>query len=172
MENKDREFYTFRGYQMLKQNKKLLTPSMEDYLEMIYRNFQNEGYVRIQQLAEQLNVQAPSATRNVQKLAKAGLVDYEKYGIIKLTQKGVEIGRFLLERHMLIESFLKKLGVTDTLLRDTEMIEHQISMDTLEKIRLFNQFLEDNRDVIKRFEEYTNNRTKYTDITYNTTNNQ
>lgn len=139
---------------MLKQNKKLLTPSMEDYLEMIYRNFQKEGYVRIQQLAEQLNVQAPSATRNVQKLAKAGLVDYERYGIIKLTQRGKEIGRFLLERHMLIESFLKKLGVTDTLLRDTEMIEHQISMDTLEKIRLFNQFLEDNPDVLERFEEY------------------
>jgi len=158
MENKDREFYTFRGYQMLKQNKKLLTPSMEDYLEMIYRNFQNEGYVRIQQLAEQLNVQAPSATRNVQKLAKAGLVDYEKYGIIKLTQKGVEIGRFLLERHMLIESFLKKLGVTDTLLRDTEMIEHQISMDTLEKIRLFNQFLEDNPDVLNRFKKYKDGR--------------
>lgn len=154
MANKDREFYTFRGYQMLKQNKKLLTPSMEDYLEMIYRNFQKEGYVRIQQLAEQLNVQAPSATRNVQKLAKAGLVDYERYGIIKLTQRGKEIGRFLLERHMLIESFLKKLGVTDTLLRDTEMIEHQISMDTLEKIRLFNQFLEDNPDVLERFEEY------------------
>ncbi len=154
MKNKDRKFYTFRGYQMLKQNKKLLTPSMEDYLEMIYRNFQKEGYVRIQQLAEQLNVQAPSATRNVQKLAKAGLVDYERYGIIKLTQRGKEIGRFLLERHMLIESFLKKLGVTDTLLRDTEMIEHQISMDTLEKIRLFNQFLEDNPDVLERFEEY------------------
>ena len=109
-------------------------------------------------MAEQLNVQAPSATRNVQKLAKAGLVDYEKYGIIKLTQKGVEIGRFLLERHMLIESFLKKLGVTDTLLRDTEMIEHQISMDTLEKIRLFNQFLEDNPDVLNRFKKYKDGR--------------
>jgi len=160
MENKNREFYTFRGYQMLKQNKRLLTPSMEDYLEMIYRNFQNEGYVRIQQLAEQLNVQAPSATRNVQKLAKAGLVDYEKYGIIKLTQKGVEIGRFLLERHMLIENFLKKLGVTDTLLRDTEMIEHQISMDTLEKIRSFNQFLEDNPDILERFKKYKDGQAK------------
>ena len=160
MKNKDREFYTFRGYQMLKQNKRLLTPSMEDYLEMIYRNLQNEGYVRIQRLAEQLNVQAPSATRNVQKLAKAGLVDYEKYGIIKLTQKGMEIGRFLLERHMLIESFLKKLGVADTLLRDTEMIEHQISTDTLEKIRLLNQFLEDNPDVLDRFKKFKDGQAK------------
>jgi Mn-dependent DtxR family transcriptional regulator len=159
MENKNKEFYTFRGYQMIKQNKKLLTPSMEDYMEMIYRNCQKEGYIRIHQLAEQLNVQAPSATRNVQKLAKAGLVDYEKYGIIRLTHKGEEVGRFLLERHMLIESFLKKIGVTDTLLRDTEMIEHQISMDTLGKIELFNKFIEDNPDILERLKKYRDSHT-------------
>lgn len=159
MANKDREFYTFRGYQMLKQNKKLLTPSMEDYMEMIYRNCQKEGYVRIHQLAEQLNVQAPSVTRNVQKLARIELVDYEKYGLIKLTKKGEEIGHFLLKRHMIIESFLKKLGITNTILRDTELIEHQISIDTLEKIELFNRFLEDNPDILERFIEYKNNLT-------------
>lgn len=154
MDKQTREFHTFRGYEMLKQKKKLLTPSMEDYMEMIYRNCKKEGYIRMQQLARQLNVQAPSATRTVQKLAKLGLLEYQKYGIIQLTRKGEEVGDFLLQRHILIESFFKKIGVGETLLRDTEMIEHQVSNDTLKHIQLFNQFLEDNPDILDRYAEY------------------
>ena len=32
------QFHTVRGYQLLEQNKSVLTSAMEDYLEMIYRN--------------------------------------------------------------------------------------------------------------------------------------
>jgi len=35
MENS--EFHTVRGYQLIEQEKKLLTSAMEDYLEMIFR---------------------------------------------------------------------------------------------------------------------------------------
>ncbi|GAE87129.1 iron-dependent transcriptional repressor [Acetivibrio straminisolvens JCM 21531] len=37
------EFHTVRGYQLIEQEKKLLTSAMEDYLEMIFRNIGNEG---------------------------------------------------------------------------------------------------------------------------------
>ena len=60
------EFYTYRGYQ-IKQDEKL-TVSMEDYLEMIYRICLNEGYTRINQLADNLNVKASSASKIVQNL--------------------------------------------------------------------------------------------------------
>jgi len=56
MDNK--QFHTFRGYEIIKKDEDHLTPSMEDYLEMIYRNCQEEGYVRVNQLADQLNVKA------------------------------------------------------------------------------------------------------------------
>lgn len=143
---------------MLQQEKAHLTPSMEDYLEMIYRNCKEKGYVRIYQLSESLNVQAPSATRTVQRLAELGLVDYEKYGIIRLTEEGERIGEFLLERHMLIESFLSKMGIGETLLKDTEMIEHNISMEALESIEAFNDFLEKNPHILKDFEEFKKSR--------------
>lgn len=152
----DNDFYTFRGYQMLKQDKSQLTASMEDYLEMIYRNCMTDGYVRMNQLAEQLNVQVPSATKTVQRLSKLGLVDYKRYGIIQLTNKGDEIGEFLLKRHKIIEQFLKNLGVIepDILLKDTETIEHNISVSTLRNLELFNSFLYVNPDIIDRFERY------------------
>lgn len=75
------EFRTVRGYELLNQNKKELTSAMEDYLEMIYRNIEQEGYMRINTLSELLNVKPSSATRMVQKLKELGLINYEKYGI-------------------------------------------------------------------------------------------
>ncbi len=68
---------------------------MEDYLEMIYRICRKEGYARINQLAEKLNVRPSSATRTVQRLNSLGMVDYERYGIIQLTGEGKRIGKFL-----------------------------------------------------------------------------
>ena len=38
---------------------------MEDYLEMIYRLSKENGYTRINELSNALNVQPPSATRMV-----------------------------------------------------------------------------------------------------------
>lgn len=159
MEEK-RVFRTFRGYQILKQNKKLLTPSMEDYLEMIYKNCVQEGYVRINQLAEQLNVQASSVTKIVQKLGKLEFIKYEKYGIIQLTDKGRETGAFLLERHVIIEKFLSKIGIEETLLRDTEMIEHNISLDSLHAIESLYNFFNDNLEILEKFNDYRKERDK------------
>ena len=83
LEEDNSKFHTVRGYQLMEQNKKLLTPSMEDYLEMIYRNSLSEGFLRITTLSELLNVSAPSATNMVQKLSLAGLLDYKKHGIVR-----------------------------------------------------------------------------------------
>ncbi len=148
------KFHTVRGYQLLEQNKKLLTPAMEDYLEMIFRNSLVEGYMRINTLSELLNVAAPSATKMVQKLNALGLLEYKKYGIVFLTQNGREIGEFLLQRHNIIEMFLKNLGDSESLLVETELIEHNISVATLNKINVFNRFLEQNPDIIHKYEQF------------------
>lgn len=150
----NKEFYTFRGYQMMKQNKKLLTASMEDYLEMIYRTCLKEGYERTNHLARKLNVQASSASKIVQKLAELGLINYEKYGIIQLTEKGKTIGEFLLKRHKTIETFLNKIGVKEMAFKDTEMIEHHISPETYESIELLNKFLDQNPQIIEKFHDF------------------
>ncbi|HOB34295.1 MAG TPA: iron dependent repressor, metal binding and dimerization domain protein, partial [Bacillota bacterium] len=151
----EKEFRTARGYQRLVQEQKNLTPSMEDYLEMIYRDCLREGYTRVNILAERLNVQAPSASKMVQKLTEMGLLDYEKYGIIRLTDAGRELGEFLLHRHMAIEQFLANLGVRESLLAETEMIEHHFSLATLNKIIKLNQFFADHPEIHARFLQYS-----------------
>lgn len=149
------KFHTVRGYQLLMHNKKLLTSAMEDYLEMIYRNILVDGYMRINTLADLLNVAAPSATKAVQKLSKLGLIEYKKYGIIFLTESGRALGEFLLGRHTIIENFLCNLGVKENILLETELIEHNISSVTLQMIDKFNKFLESNPEVKQQYEKFS-----------------
>lgn len=154
--NKDKHFYTVRGYEILKKDKSPLTNSMEDYLEMIYRNSLILGYTRINELSKSLNIRPSSATKMVQKLSQIGFVQYEKYGIIKLTEKGEGMGEFLLKRHSIIESFLINIGVEKDILVNIELIEHSVTGETLEKIELLNTFLKQNKDIKEKFQKFCN----------------
>lgn len=138
----DSNFYTFRGYSL--NNEKALSPSMEDYIEMIYRLSCEKNNVRVNELSGALNVQPPSSTKMIKKLSKFGYVNYEKYGYVNLTEKGIEIGKYLLNRHETISNFLKLIGVNHNLLEQTEKIEHAINEETIEKIDKFILFINDN----------------------------
>ena len=146
------DFFTFSEY--IKKDQGLLTPSMEDYVEMIYRLSKDTGYTRINELSNALNVQPPSVTRMVQKLAEIHLISYERYGVITLTEKGRLKGNMLLMRHNIVESFLKSIGVTKGILEETEKIEHTISKETLECIINYLSFLKDNPHIEKKFKTY------------------
>ncbi|AKL94387.1 iron (metal) dependent repressor, DtxR family [Clostridium aceticum] len=155
--NNREKYRTVRGYELLKRDKEQLTHSMEDYMEMIYRNAMKDGYIRMNILAEQLNVQTSSATKMVQKLAKLGLLHYKKYGVIHLTDQGKEVGNFLLQRHNIILEFLKLLGVEDRILTNTEVIEHGVNIDVLKYIHLLNSFFNSDPLVKEKFEAFKEN---------------
>lgn len=123
-------FRTIRGYELIEKNLHL-TASMEDYLEMIFRLARHKGFTRISDIASALHVQPPSASNMIHKLAEMGYVEYEKYGVVVLNQKGTELGAYLLERHHIIEDFLKMIGVSENVLTETEKIEHNLSPGTV-----------------------------------------
>lgn len=139
MTGHDEEFRTFRGYS-LQEEEQDLTPSMEDYLEMLFRLSGDGKPVRLGDLSSALNVQPPSATRMAQRLLDQGYVCYEKYGTIELTPQGFSVGKQLLERHNLIESFLRLLGVSENTLKDTERIEHIISDELVSRMASLIQY--------------------------------
>ncbi|WP_434310200.1 metal-dependent transcriptional regulator [Hominifimenecus sp. rT4P-3] len=128
-------FYTLAGYSRLE--KKKLTASMEDYLEMILRLGENGQPVRIHQLSEALHVKASSASKMVSNLKEQGLVDFERYGVVFPTQEGKDLGAFLLFRHQTLQEFFCFLNQSDDELEQVEKVEHFISIRTLENMRRF-----------------------------------
>ena len=150
---KTENFFTFSEY--MKKDINVLTPSMEDYLEMIYRLSKKSGFTRINDLASSLNIQPPSATKMVQKLSKLGLINYEKYGVIVLKDEGKRIGNALLKRHKIIENFLTLIGVSSSgILEETEKIEHTINPETLKCINNLLSFFENNLDLLNQFKSF------------------
>lgn len=67
------------------------TPSMEDYIEIIYNLMEKKGFVRVSDIAEKLSVHPSSVTKMVQKLDKDNYLDYEKYRGFVLTPKGKKL---------------------------------------------------------------------------------
>ena len=154
MQEKPREFRTVRGYQIKQQQTNPITASMEDYVEMVYRLADEKGYSRIGDLAAALNVQPPSASKMVQKLAEMGYVQFEKYGVIELSPNGYSLGAYLLKRHETLERFFKLLGVQEGLLEETEKIEHYITPETVKKIMLLVEFMENHPEWLEAFQSF------------------
>lgn len=112
------------------------TSRMEDYLEVIYELIQNKGYATSVDLAECLGVSQPSVTKMMRRLDGSGLVNYEKYRGIVLTERGLEIAEAIHERHSILSEFLKMIGVDEDIAnRDAEEIEHHIHSETLRKLQ-------------------------------------
>ena len=142
------EFYTLKGYKI--KNEEVLSSSMEDYIEMIYRLSEKSDEVRVSELSSALNVQPPSTTKMIKRLANENYVIYEKYGCIKLTEKGKNIGSKLLERHRIIFEFLECIKIKENILEQTEIIEHAVNDEVLNRLNELTKLL-------KSPEEFYNN---------------
>jgi len=123
----------------------MATPSMEDYLERIYLLIDEKGYARVSDIAEGLEVHPSSVTKMIQKLDKDNYLVYEKYRGLMLTPKGKKVGKRLVDRHQLLEDFLKIIGVRDeNIYKDVEGIEHHLSWDSITCIESLVEYF--NRD--------------------------
>jgi Mn-dependent DtxR family transcriptional regulator len=129
----------------------MATPSMEDYLERIYKLIDEKGYARVSDIAEGLEVHPSSVTKMIQKLDKDNYLIYEKYRGLVLTNKGKKMGKRLVDRHQLLESFLTLIGVQEeNIYKDVEGIEHHLSWDSITCIETLVEYMK--RDP-KRLEE-------------------
>lgn len=125
-------FYTLKGYQSNEEAE--LTTAMEDYLEMICRLMQQSSVVRIGKLAEKLHVKPSSVSKMIQQLRQGGYVLAEKYGYILLTEKGRQLGNYLLYRHDVLQRFLCTLNHSKNELEQVEKIEHFLNRKTIENL--------------------------------------
>lgn len=124
---------------------------MEDYIEQIYMLIEDKGYARVSDIAEALAVHPSSVTKMVQKLDKDEYLIYEKYRGLILTSKGKKIGKRLVDRHELLEQFLKIIGVDeDKIYNDVEGIEHHLSWNAIDRIGDLVQYFEEDETRVQQ----------------------
>ncbi len=108
---------------------KILTAAHEDYLKAIYLLISRGVEVSNSALAGQMGVAPASATNMVKKLSDLGLVSYEPYQDITLTEAGELVALEVLRHHRLLELYLHdKLNLSwDQVHEEAERLEHVLS---------------------------------------------
>ncbi|MGD2077297.1 MAG: metal-dependent transcriptional regulator [Chloroflexota bacterium] len=110
--------------------------AIEDYLKTIYELAEAESPVSTSRVAEARQVQASSATNMMQKLARLGLVAYEKHRGVTLTAEGQAIALETIRHHRLAELYLtQELGFRwDEVHEEAELLEHVLSEKLAERM--------------------------------------
>ena len=111
--------------------------SGENYLETILLLEMHNGTVHAVDIANALGFSKPSVTRAMSVLKKAGYVDQESYGTIRLTEAGRKRANEVYDRHILIKQFLMTILSLDTETAEADAcrIEHIVSERTIERMR-------------------------------------
>lgn len=117
-----------------------MTQSLEDYLETVYLLISEGKPAQVRDIAKSMDVTMPSVVKAIRELAKLELVTHKPYQDIALTVKGRRLARMVLGRHELLRSFLMQLGVSRRMAdKDACMMEHILSAETLDRIRIFTE---------------------------------
>src|SRR6201984_625502 len=85
--------------------------AVEDYLERILELISSKGYARVVDIAAALKISQASVTNMVQRLDAEGLLKYEKYRGLVLTNAGETLARNIAYRHKLLTDFFQLLGL-------------------------------------------------------------
>ncbi|ACL17613.1 metal-dependent transcriptional regulator [Methanosphaerula palustris] len=136
-----------------------LSRKAEDYLEAILNASFEKGYARTKDIAQELCIQPPTVVEMVKKLDRMGMITYRKYEGVTLTLQGKKIAEVIRDRHETLQSFLELMKVPHAIaVKDACMMEHELSTETIEQLRMFLAFLKVNPQVgsvMKNFEAFS-----------------
>lgn len=113
------------------------SPTIEDYLGVIYTLARDGERVIGARLAESLDVSPPTVTATLKRMDRDGWIVIGQDKEIVLTEQGQSMARSVIRRHMLTEWMLSrvlKLPLSE-LHREAHQIEHTLSPDVEERLQ-------------------------------------
>ncbi len=121
-----------------------ISASLEDYLEALYHIIRKKQAAKAKDLVNYLKVTAASVTGALRILSKKGLINYAPYDVITLTDEGAKVAKDVVRRHEVLKDFMTiVLGISEKEADEAACkMEHSISSNVLEKLRIFIEFLE------------------------------
>jgi DtxR family Mn-dependent transcriptional regulator len=130
----------------------------EQYIETIDDVQREKGYAKVKDVAAALDVGLPTVTEMFGKLDEAGLINYQKWSGVTLTEAGQRMADQLREKHDTLREFLTILGVTEDVAdADACAMEHSVSPETLDRLTTFVDFVnvpEDGPVWLRHFREF------------------
>jgi DtxR family Mn-dependent transcriptional regulator len=84
----------------------VVSPTIEEYLESIYRLEEKKGSAKTGDLAKELNVALGTITNTIESMEKQNLITHKPYKGVNLTKKGRKIALDVVRRHRLSERLL------------------------------------------------------------------
>ena len=125
--------------------------AVEDYLEIIHGLIDTKGYARVADVAEGLGISQASVSNMMRRLDEKGLILYEKYRGMTLTEEGESVARRITKRHGILAELLDLLGVEkEVAYHDVEGMEHHISPQTLRGLQQIVMELKENSEMRAR----------------------
>ncbi len=120
----------------------ILSDSLEDYLEAIYNIILEKNGVRVKDIAKRLKVKNSSVTVALRSLAENGMINYEPYGVISLTQTGNSLAKRITEKHRILMFFFHKmLGIEKSAAEQCACkIEHSMPPEVFKRFMQFIKF--------------------------------
>ena len=113
-----------------------LTQPVEDYLKAIYAIGKGSGAAATNEIAQRLALAPASVSGMVRRLADQGLLAYERYHGVRLTERGRRAALRTLRRHRVIEAYLARaLGMSwDRVHDEAERLEHAASDELIDRM--------------------------------------
>lgn len=114
-----------------------ISPVAQDYVKQIWASLEWGGEpTSTSVLASRFQTSAPNVSETLRRLARQGLVTYEPYKPVALTERGRAVALMMVRRHRLIETYLvESLGYTwDEVHEDAERLEHAASARFVDRI--------------------------------------
>ncbi|SFM42636.1 metal-dependent transcriptional regulator [Thermodesulforhabdus norvegica] len=124
--------------------KKPLSASLEDYLEVIYHLQKRDKAARAKDIADRMKVQPASVTGALRELSARGLINYQPYSLVTLTEEGLEVAKDIIRRHEVLRKFFRTVLKLSPRQSETNAcrIEHAINPDAMARLVKFIEFLE------------------------------
>ncbi len=133
-----------------------LSAPLKKYLAIIFKEQENNGSARASDIAAAAAVSRPTVTNALRYLKKQGLINYDPYGPVTLTEKGYSEGKECYHRHQILVEFFEKILFIDksTAQEAATKIEHDILTDVLYRLGQFVLTMKSNGLPSKWLEEY------------------
>ena len=130
-----------------------ISAKLEDYLTVVLELEHRNRVARVSDIASAMCVQMPTVTGALKHLAEHGLVNYEPYQFVTLTEQGRKLAASVVRTQEVLEQFLcGVLGLpADVAGRDACGMEHAVSAETLERLIQFVGFVQSKRNLITQF---------------------